>query len=601
MQPTDPTELQHLLQLLADKENHELGIQLAKSVGWNVAKDLQFKAWQGLNVEGWQLFDTLQVNIYEKSAAKKVLLMLQNTGHFLKYLQLRSNNIRLEAEVLEGLVLLNLSRFTRLCNLHIIGAEQFVDTSKLPAELLRLAINTEALPTDIDRLQNLRNLTLQGGKNIELPSAISRIKNLCELRILACPLLRLPDELGNLSHLHTLVCDWLSLEEIPAWAHRFAPKELVGDFAPRRKGLPKNIHLLGEKVEVLRIYYEAKARNNRQEAVLAQLSEEIFYLPALSSLNITLSRIEQIPESIAGARSLKAILMPNNQLKSLPAGIARMNNLRRLEAPDNQIEELLHPIPAQRILLQNNPIVHIGEGFAAHPSAAKLTDLNLSHTKISELPANFGNFCRLERLHLLHTGLSALPASFSDLQELKYLELSHTKLAHLPAALGDLGKLEYLDCSACDIVQFAAERGQNFALSASLKMLRLSQNRFLGDSSAQERGRLQSERLENLYISGCGWTEEAMGADFFADLPNLQHIDLSRNKQLRRLPASFFDLQRLESVDLKYLHAEDIFADSRWQGMQHTALTVDIKGSYSAQQVRDWSALLPKNVRIVRH
>lgn len=606
--PTDAQQLQHLLQLLADEDNFALGVELAKSVGWQVYEEMDLHTWGLLGVNPCRLFQQVELWLDKPNSGAKgydltenVVALLQKTGQFLHTLKLKAVASELQHFRAGGFQRLDLSAFGRLRNLHISCA--FIDVSKLPPALIRLRIEQAEGLASLPVLPELRNLDVDCANLDELQaeSFWQKMPLLTDLALSAKQIRGvLPDALGRMPHLQALDCEWLALEEIPAWAHRFAPQELVGDFAPRRRRLPKNIHFLGAAVKSVRIYYELKARNNGQEAVLEELDGDVFALPALESLNITLSRIKFLPENIYRAQHLRALLLPNNALEALPAGIAELPNLHRLEAPNNQIKELLQPIPAYKIMLNNNPIAHISEAFADGKQAGRLMQLNLSHTNISALPENLGNFEQLQTLNVSHAPISDLPASMERMQVLKRLELARTRLQFLPKVLGQLGALEWLDCAGCDIRRFSQQAGEDFVLPASLHSLYLGQNRFLGDTPAQERGRLVGIGLLNLSLSGCGWV--AMNDDFFTGLPNLEHLNLSRNKDLERLPASFFDLRRLESVDLRHLHVERLFTCGRWQRLQLSQLCrIDIKGSYSAQQVREWQALMPEQVKIVRH
>ncbi|MDB4954809.1 MAG: hypothetical protein JWO36_2378, partial [Myxococcales bacterium] len=79
-----------------------------------------------------------------------------------------------------------------------------------------------------------------------------------------------------------------------------------------------------------------------------------------------------------------------------------------------------------------------------------ITELELGSRKIGELPAEIGEFTKLESLDLNDTGLVRLPAELCKLAALTSLDLSwNQELAALPDNIGQLQHLKELSLASC--------------------------------------------------------------------------------------------------------------------------------------------------------
>ncbi len=540
--PSDEAILQRLLLLLcsADATNRDLGLELARSQGWDIEEEMQFERWRALRVEPFGLFGELKMP-YQSSP------------------------------------------------------EQFWEA----LELLRAAGQDGHTIV----LQELKALMLYGGglQAERLPAVVEQLRGLVGFALHRCHLRRLPEELGELPHLRFFICDWLSLEEIPAWAHRFAPTYLDNKFALFRARLPRRIDLLGMRVGHIRIFYSLAQRADRALEILEDLGEDIYELPNLLTIRVTGSRLRFLSAAIGNAKKLQKLFLHNNQLEALPAALADLQELLVLDLSNNQIESIEHPIAANDISLNGNPLAYIGDGFAAGELCAqRLEQLELMHTKLQRLPDNFGLLVQLRWLRLDNTQLSDLPASFGRLQDLQNLSMNYTPLRYLPAALSELSALYFLGLRRCQIVQFCERAGGVFMLPTLIK-LDLSHNHLLGMSSEALRGRLKGERLLSLSLRACNLRGDRLGEDFFAGLPKLSELDLSGNKALRSLPTSFFGLRYLRKIDLRHTRVVDILSSPRWQQMQFEhSCEIYVGYRFHADKMDALQALLPSCIRLVR-
>ncbi|OQS01356.1 hypothetical protein ACHHYP_01188 [Achlya hypogyna] len=100
---------------------------------------------------------------------------------------------------------------------------------------------------------------------------------------------------------------------------------------------------------------------------------------------------------------------------------------------------------AEQLDLSNERIAVLPPAFIAAASyATHLTDLRLSSTGLTSLPASFGRLVALERLALDRNLLKELPISFHELRRLRTLDVSYNQLGGLLGNFCDLESLEHL-------------------------------------------------------------------------------------------------------------------------------------------------------------
>ena len=101
---------------------------------------------------------------------------------------------------------------------------------------------------------------------------------------------------------------------------------------------------------------------------------------------------------------------------------------------------------------------------------SSLSQLNLGDTSLTELPESIGNLSSLSQLNLGDTSLTEVPESIGNLSSLSSLDLSFTKLTELPESIGNLSSLSSLDLHGTNLSKLPESIGnikslQNLDLS----------------------------------------------------------------------------------------------------------------------------------------
>ncbi|KAM7370263.1 hypothetical protein PAMP_011528 [Pampus punctatissimus] len=84
---------------------------------------------------------------------------------------------------------------------------------------------------------------------------------------------------------------------------------------------------------------------------------------------------------------------------------------------------------------------------------SNITQLVLSHNKLTAVPANISELKNLEVLNMFNNQIEELPTQISSLQKLKHLNLSMNRLNSLPRGFGSLPALEVLDLTYNNLSQ----------------------------------------------------------------------------------------------------------------------------------------------------
>ncbi|XP_037473797.1 putative disease resistance protein At3g14460 [Triticum dicoccoides] len=300
----------------------------------------------------------------------------------------------------------------------------------------------------------------------------------------------------------------------------------------------------------------------------AKIPDSITKLSKLIYLNLHGSpTIKALPESIGEIGSLMYLdLSSCSGIAKLPESFRRLQKLLHLDLSNcssvGGISVFLESL-TQLEYLNLSYCPNIGDIPEVLGGLSKLQYLNLSNNSYLECgkEAEFlGALTKIEYLNLSsrECGLKKLPESLGGFSQLKYLNLSGWRaMKKLPRLFGSLKNLLHLDLSGCYMVDGVHEalvgltslqhlNLQDTQLSSlpddptKLRYLNLSKlRRSLDDRKKDASVFLSAETWDILINQICR-----------INLSDLEHLGLSRNCLIERIPESICSLTKLHTLDL---------------------------------------------------
>ncbi|CAG5895664.1 unnamed protein product [Menidia menidia] len=180
------------------------------------------------------------------------------------------------------------------------------------------------------------------------------------------------------------------------------------------------------------------------------------------SRNVVFDVILSFSEEKKMSKSLKKIVEES-----------RDKNLPEVEMCDRGISNM-SDIPGlckESYALQSGSVVNM-----AFVTLSNITQLVLSHNKITVVPANISELKNLEVLNMFNNQIEDLPTQISSLQKLKHLNLGMNRLNSLPRGFGSFPALEVLDLTYNNLSHSSLPG--NFFYLTTLRALYLSDNDF---------------------------------------------------------------------------------------------------------------------------
>lgn len=143
-------------------------------------------------------------------------------------------------------------------------------------------------------------------------------------------------------------------------------------------------------------------------------------LPRLSRLEISRTRLKELPPEIGQLKNLERLIITNNRLLALlPDTLSNCSKLVFLNLFNNRLQSL--------------------------PSGlANLNYLNISNNENPKLLAMVTNYTSLRTLEAKNNLISILPANLGDLVNLRVLDLESNRLLGLPFGIAELNALSVL-------------------------------------------------------------------------------------------------------------------------------------------------------------
>ena len=404
----------------------------------------------------------------------------------------------------------------------------------ITSEKAQAAYNEARKRIEQAKQENAVELSLYDLPLMKLPPEIGRLTHLQILRLgrgfdTKAPLETLPPEIGNLTNLRELYLSQNNLTQLPATIGSLTSLQALYLRQNNLTQLPPEISNLTNLQE---LYI---SQNN-----LIQLPPEISQLKNLKTLDLRQNNLTELPPEILQLTHLETLDLSQNNLTQLPADIRRLTSLKSL----NLIQNNLNQLPPQIGQLINLQVLDLDQNDLTQlpPEIGKLTKLqliDLNQNNLSQFPLEITKLTNLQSLYLIKNNISQLPPEIAQLTNLKSLHLSQNNLTQLPAEIGQLANLQLLDLNYNQLKQLPPQIGQ----LTRLQTLHLDHNSLtqlpsqIGQLANLSRLKLMQNNLTQLPSE-------------IGQLLNLTWLELSKNK-LTQLPSEIGQLTNLTKLELR--------------------------------------------------
>lgn len=273
---------------------------------------------------------------------------------------------------------------------------------------------------------------------------------------------------------------------------------------------------------------------------LSWLPETIGELKKLKLLELNHNPLSQLPESLSRLESLEELELGATNLTVLPDSLCELANLKRLVLPEEQIDSLSENLAA---FVDKNGVSFNGTEESDLDILRQLeAELNLPILSSTESEKSIYTVDKNERvtyLDLSNRGLSYFPETICKLRGLKNLLIGVNGIEVLPESIGRLRKLEQLYLGYNRLKTLP----ESFDKLTRLEDLELSGNP-LGNFPEQL---IKLTNLKHLYFSKSKLSFLPNSID---ELVQLEHLYLDNNR-LSVLPKTIPKLSGLLKLDLR--------------------------------------------------
>ncbi|KAK3437233.1 hypothetical protein EUGRSUZ_C01957, partial [Eucalyptus grandis] len=236
--------------------------------------------------------------------------------------------------------------------------------------------------------------------------------------------------------------------------------------------------------------------------MLTKLSDSIGMLKYLAELDVSLTSIVELPNSVVNLQSLKVLKIDYSCIQKLPDAIGMMEKLEEIYGEGcRQLEVILSDIvglPSLRILKLTETRVENVPKLPESLVATRLKILNLSYHRMLKETPELSAFLSLEKLILKGcemltklsdligmlkylveldvscTSIVELPNSIVNLKSLKVLKINDSDMQKLPDAIGMMEKLEEIYGEGCRQLEVIPN---DIVGLPSLRILKLTETR----------------------------------------------------------------------------------------------------------------------------
>lgn len=260
----------------------------------------------------------------------------------------------------------------------------------------------------------------------------------------------------------------------------------------RLKKIPRQIMLFREMTELCFHFNYS----------LEEISPCIRYLDKLENLHLFKNAVSTIPKELCSVYSLKILDLGKNFVIKIPKEIKFLTNLTDLSLYDNEElkvfpKYLLNVVSLRKLNLEST---NMESGIPEMITMlSNLVDLNIRDNDILFLPDNIGDLTNLEKLNLKLNKLKYIPKSITKLVNLTDLDLGVALRCEVPEYLFKLTTLRKLDIMRNNIKVLS----DNVTKLVNLEKINLSMNRLtaLPETFFFELGKLQEVNLEHNHFA----------------------------------------------------------------------------------------------------
>ncbi|XP_048421170.1 TMV resistance protein N-like isoform X3 [Pyrus x bretschneideri] len=437
-----------------------------------------------------------------------------------------------------------------LKHLHLSGCsslEMFSEIPEVMEELSWLSFfgsKIKELPSSINNLTGLTELILADCKELKsLPSSI-HMKSLQSFDLSGCSSLEMFPEIPEvMEELSWLSFSGSKIKELPSSINNLTGlTELILEDCKELKSLPSSIHM-----KSLRRLDLSGCSSLEMFPEIPEVMEE------LSWLGFSGSKIKELPSSINNLTGLTDLILANcKELKSLPSSI-HMKSLQSLDLSGCSSLEMFPEIP--EVMEELSWLSFSGSKIKELPSSINnLTGLSMLSLKDCEELKSLPGSIRMKSLqHLDLSGCSSLemfPEIPEVMEKLSWLNLSGSKIKELPSSINNLTGLSMLSLKDCEELK---------SLPSSIRMKSLNSLNLSGCSSLEMFPDISEvmEKLSWLNLSGSKIKELPSSIN---NLTGLNHLVLVDCKELKSLPSSI-RMKSLNTLNLSGCSSLEMFPE----------------------------------------
>lgn len=293
---------------------------------------------------------------------------------------------------------------------------------------------------------------------------------------------------------------------------------------------------------------------------LNTITDSITACKSLAYLDLSVNNLEKLPDAITSLIGLEELYLNDTFLDFLPANFGRLINLRILELRDNNLITLPKSMARlqqlQRIDIGNNEFKELPEvighlinltEFWCDGNRIRRINCNLANLKqmihfdasnnlLQYVPGDIGNWQKCQEFCVSSNELEELPFSIGLMKSLVALKLDENQLQELPESICQLENLEEIMVSHNDLFKLPSTMG----LLRQLRFLTADENllRFLPNEICS------CTNLTILSVRGNKLTKVPL------DIGRLTHLRVINvvNNFLTQLPVTILNLRLLSAL-----------------------------------------------------